>query len=114
MDLFHAVTQNIEQVLTCNWLTDFRSFKMGGDKTMATEPGGESTQYESIKTQTVPVAKQSGQLGSMYRSSLLCSHTHVAQLDQTQSRALRLQPAARKQLRTFGTARTSLSLEWEV
>jgi len=44
MDLFHAVTQNIEQVLTCNWLTDFRSFKMGGDKTMATEPGGESTQ----------------------------------------------------------------------
>jgi hypothetical protein len=46
MDLFHAITQNIESVLTCHWLGDFKSFKMPGtDKLMDTEPGGESTQY---------------------------------------------------------------------
>ena len=32
-------------------------------KMMDTEPGGESTQYESIETVTVPSDKQSGQLG---------------------------------------------------
>ncbi|EXJ83131.1 hypothetical protein A1O1_06750 [Capronia coronata CBS 617.96] len=34
------------------------------DKLMDTEPGGENTQYESIKTHTVPTEKQRGQLGS--------------------------------------------------
>lgn len=45
MDLFHAVTQSIDQVLTCHWLEEFKAFKMPGqDKTMSTEPGGEQTQ----------------------------------------------------------------------
>ena len=45
MDLFHAVTQNIESVLSCHWLSDFRAFKMpANNKLMDTEPGGESTQ----------------------------------------------------------------------
>ncbi|KIW14006.1 hypothetical protein PV08_06787 [Exophiala spinifera] len=35
-----------------------------GDKTMDTVPGGETPQYESIKTQTLPTPKQRGQLGS--------------------------------------------------
>ncbi|OAL31274.1 hypothetical protein AYO20_08329 [Fonsecaea nubica] len=34
------------------------------DKTMDTVPGGETPQYESIKTATVPTSKQRGQLGS--------------------------------------------------
>ncbi|KAJ9618568.1 hypothetical protein H2204_012987 [Knufia peltigerae] len=34
------------------------------DKTMDTVPGGETPQYESIKTQTLPTSKQRGQLGS--------------------------------------------------
>ncbi|OAL20303.1 hypothetical protein AYO22_09015 [Fonsecaea multimorphosa] len=33
------------------------------DKTMDTVPGGETPQYESIKTETVPTSKQRGQLG---------------------------------------------------
>lgn len=50
MELFHAVTQSIENVLTCDWYTSFKTFKMDGAKsddrkTMDTEPGGESTQY---------------------------------------------------------------------
>jgi hypothetical protein len=99
MDLFHTVTQSIESVLTCHWLGDFKAFKMPAqDKTMDTEPGGETTQcveekhlivyiadgvggrYESIKTQTVPAAKQSGQLGSMCSSLYSLSHSpaHVS------------------------------------
>ena len=45
MDLFHAVTQGIDQVLTCQWYEDLKTFNMTGDKRMDTEPGGESTQY---------------------------------------------------------------------
>jgi hypothetical protein len=46
MDLFHSVTQGIESVLTCNWLTDFKAFKMPAqDKLMDTERGGEQTQW---------------------------------------------------------------------
>lgn len=50
MELFHAVTQSIENVLTCDWYTSFKTFKMDGaksddHKTMDTVPGGESTQY---------------------------------------------------------------------
>lgn len=46
MDLFHTITQSIDQVLTCHWLTDFKAFKMSGnDKLMNTERGGEQTQY---------------------------------------------------------------------
>lgn len=43
MDLFHAVTQGIDKVLTCQWYEDLKTFNM--DKRMDTEPGGESTQY---------------------------------------------------------------------
>ncbi|KAJ9603203.1 hypothetical protein H2200_012498 [Cladophialophora chaetospira] len=39
------------------------------DKMMDTSPGGENTQYESIKTETVPTEKQRGQLGSGPNSS---------------------------------------------
>ena len=49
MDLFHSVTQSIDNVLTCDWFDSFKTFKMEGnkadDKTMDTAPGGESTQY---------------------------------------------------------------------
>ena len=45
MDLFHAVTQGIDKVLTCQWYEDLKKFDMTGDKRMDTEPGGESTQY---------------------------------------------------------------------
>jgi hypothetical protein len=45
MDLFHAVTSGIEQVLTCHWFTDFKAFKMPETKLMDTERGGEQTQY---------------------------------------------------------------------
>jgi hypothetical protein len=48
MDLFHAVTQSIDKVLTCHWYDDFKAFKMDDKKTMKTEPGGESTQYAQI------------------------------------------------------------------
>ena len=87
MDLFHAVTQGIENVLTCDWYDGFKTFKMDDnknqDKLMDTVPGGETTQYlflpstcldtdkwpryESIKTETVPTAKQRGQLGGQCR-----------------------------------------------
>lgn len=83
MDLFHAVTSSIENVLTCDWYDTFKQYKMDDKKTMDTAPGGENTQYvdfycivqsvwmsmlmycryESIKTTTVPPEKQSGQLG---------------------------------------------------
>jgi hypothetical protein len=87
MDLFHTITQSIDKVLTCDWYDSFKNFNMEGskaeNKTMDTEPGGESTQYvlnlrdwpsggfpltrasryESIKTQTLPASKQRGQLG---------------------------------------------------
>ncbi|KIW22214.1 uncharacterized protein PV07_12125 [Cladophialophora immunda] len=67
MDLFNTVTQTIDQVLTCDWYDSFKVFKMDGnqgqDKTMDTVPGGETPQYESIKTETVPTSKQRGQLG---------------------------------------------------
>ncbi|OAP55559.1 hypothetical protein AYL99_10532 [Fonsecaea erecta] len=67
MDLFHTITQTIDQVLTCDWYDSFKSIKMEGnkaqDKTMDTVPGGETPQYESIKTETVPTSKQRGQLG---------------------------------------------------
>jgi hypothetical protein len=83
MDLFHAVTQSIENVLTCDWYDSFKQFKMSDGKTMDTVPGGETPQYvqfysvihsdprptliycryESIKTTDVPPEKQSGQLG---------------------------------------------------
>ena len=49
MDLFHAITQSIDNVLTCDWYDSFKTFKMddnkSDDKLMDTEPGGESTQY---------------------------------------------------------------------
>jgi len=68
MELFHAITQSIDNVLTCDWYDSFKQYTMEGskseDKTMDTVPGGESTQYESIRTQTVPTSKQRGQLGS--------------------------------------------------
>ncbi|EXJ54739.1 hypothetical protein A1O7_10080 [Cladophialophora yegresii CBS 114405] len=69
MELFHAVTQSIGNVLTCDYFDSFKGFKkMDGsnqnqDKTMDTAPGGETPQYESIKTETVPASKQRGQLG---------------------------------------------------
>ncbi|OCT48026.1 hypothetical protein CLCR_04364 [Cladophialophora carrionii] len=67
MELFHAVTQSIGNVLTCDYFDTFKAFKMEGnktqDKTMDTVPGGETPQYESIKTETVPASKQRGQLG---------------------------------------------------
>ena len=44
MDIFHAVSQSIDKVLTCHWYEGFRSFKMS-DKLMDTSPGGEQTQY---------------------------------------------------------------------
>ncbi|EHY53391.1 hypothetical protein HRR83_003598 [Exophiala dermatitidis] len=70
MDLFHTITQTMDTVLTCDWYDSFKSFKMDGprsgsdDKLMDTSPGGETPQYESIKTETVPKEKQRGQLGS--------------------------------------------------
>ncbi|KIW86962.1 uncharacterized protein Z519_12427 [Cladophialophora bantiana CBS 173.52] len=68
MDLFHTVTQAIDQVLTCDWYESFKSFKMEGnkaqDKTIDTAPGGETPQYESIQTETVATSKQRGQLGA--------------------------------------------------
>ncbi|EXJ57783.1 uncharacterized protein A1O5_12341 [Cladophialophora psammophila CBS 110553] len=68
MDLFHTVTQTIDQVLTCDWYDSFKSFKMEGnkaqDKTIDTALGGETPQYESIKTETVATSKQRGQLGA--------------------------------------------------
>ncbi|ETI20157.1 hypothetical protein G647_08191 [Cladophialophora carrionii CBS 160.54] len=70
MELFHAVTQSIGNVLTCDYFDTFKAFKMEGnktqDKTMDTVPGGETPQYESIKTETVPASKQRGQLGGTY------------------------------------------------
>jgi hypothetical protein len=45
MDLFHAVTQSIENVLTCDWYDSFKQFKMSDKKTMDTVPGGETPQY---------------------------------------------------------------------
>jgi hypothetical protein len=50
MDLFHAVTQSIDQVLTCHWFEGFESLNMdnGKSKTMNTERGGEQTQYVVI------------------------------------------------------------------
>ena len=50
MDLFHALTQSFDKVLTCHWYEGFnKAFKMDGHKTkmMDTEPGGESDQYVS-------------------------------------------------------------------
>ena len=44
MDLFHAVTQGIDSVLTCNWLNDFKALKMPDTKLMETERGGETPQ----------------------------------------------------------------------
>lgn len=35
-------------------------------KMMDTEAGGESTQYESIKTVTVPHSKDGGQMGMLF------------------------------------------------
>ncbi|KAK5404034.1 hypothetical protein LTR06_009967 [Exophiala xenobiotica] len=70
MDLFHTISQTIDNVLTCDWYDGFKNsgYKMSAsnsdDKTMDTAPGGESTQYESIKTETLPTSKQRGQLGS--------------------------------------------------
>ncbi|KEF58388.1 uncharacterized protein A1O9_06314 [Exophiala aquamarina CBS 119918] len=70
MDLFHAVTQGIESVLTCDWYDSFKGYTPSdmasgpGNKTMDTVPGGESTQYESIQTVTNPTEKERGQLGS--------------------------------------------------
>ena len=53
MDLFHAITSGIDNVLTCDWYDSFKNFKMSDSndsvardsQTMDTEPGGESTQY---------------------------------------------------------------------
>ena len=48
MDLFHAVTQSLPNVLTCDWYDSFKTFKMDDkskSKTMDTERGGENTQY---------------------------------------------------------------------
>ena len=49
MDLFHAITQSIDQILTCHFLEGFNSYKMSDnsndDKKVDTVPGGESTQY---------------------------------------------------------------------
>jgi hypothetical protein len=49
MELFHAVTQSIENVLACDYFDSFKTFKMDGnankDKTMDTVPGGETPQY---------------------------------------------------------------------
>ncbi|KPI43181.1 uncharacterized protein AB675_6652 [Cyphellophora attinorum] len=39
------------------------------DKRMSTERGGESTQYESIKTVTKEPSKQSGQLGGGFQNT---------------------------------------------
>jgi hypothetical protein len=91
MDLFHAVTQSIENVLTCDWYDSFKQFKMDDKKTMNTAPGGETPQYvhfhivlhsyprstlirrryESIKTTNVSPEKQSGQLGGVSAKLLL-------------------------------------------
>jgi len=68
MDLFHAITQGIDQVLTCHYFDSFRDFKMS-DSLMDTEAGGETPQYESIKTVTEPSAKQSGQMGDGHNTS---------------------------------------------
>ena len=45
MDLFHAITQSIDNVLACDWYDSFRTLKMDDKKTMDTVPGGETTQY---------------------------------------------------------------------
>ena len=48
MDLFHAVTQGIENVLTCDWHDSFTKFMADNkqeEKTMDTVPGGETSQY---------------------------------------------------------------------
>merc|ERR1712093_795007 len=67
-DLFHTISQTIDTVLTCDWYDSFKNYKMSDsnsdDKTMDTAPGGETPQYESIKTETLPSSKQRGQLGS--------------------------------------------------
>lgn len=55
MDLFHSITQTIDNVLTCDWYDTFKNYKMSGsdtgDKTMDTVPGGETPQY---KTTCIP------------------------------------------------------------
>ena len=49
MDLFHAVTQSIDKVLTCHWYEGFKDFNMSNqDKTMDTAPGGEGGQYVRV------------------------------------------------------------------
>ena len=121
MDIFHAITSEIENVISCHWLDEFRTSHRSQTNTpkgprsqsaapisrshsstsvprsgsaaslsrrsssnsiasqarshsedemssnmMDTEPGGENTQYESIKTVTEPSNKQSGQLGGEF------------------------------------------------
>ncbi|KAI1613221.1 hypothetical protein EDD37DRAFT_338523 [Exophiala viscosa] len=68
MDLFHTITQSLDNVLTCDWYETFKNYgtdqSTSDDNTMDTETGGETSQYESIKTVTEPTSKQRGQLGS--------------------------------------------------
>ena len=48
MDLFHAITWNIDNVLTCHWYDSFKSFNMDNrsdDEMMDTVTGGETSQY---------------------------------------------------------------------
>lgn len=44
MDLFRAISETIDSVLTCDFFDSFKKFKMPDTKLMDTEPGGESTQ----------------------------------------------------------------------
>ncbi|KAH8424724.1 uncharacterized protein LDX57_002469 [Aspergillus melleus] len=41
------------------------------DQLVDIQPGGESTQYESIKEYTVPPAKQTGQLGGILQRNVI-------------------------------------------
>jgi len=49
MDLFHTITQSLDNVLTCDWYESFKNYGTDqsnpDDKTMDTETGGETSQY---------------------------------------------------------------------
>lgn len=69
MDLFHAITQSIDNVLTCHWYEEgFKSFKM--DKTMDTEPGGESNQFAPLHATKVQFLWLTSCTGTTIRSKL--------------------------------------------
>ena len=86
-------------------------------KMMDTEAGGESTQYESIKTVTVPHSKQGGQLGE-FVARYLAWAIRTDTWDQANRKYLQRSQVStlneqRRQQRIFVMDRICPSLEWE-